>query len=260
MHRIFVSQIIRECPCTVQILSQEEVHHAVRVLRLGEGDRVELTDAAGSEFIAEIKRALINQTADSSLEVLCLEKIEIKRESQVQVILFQGLPKHDKLEFIIQKAVELGAIKIVPVECERSVAKIRDAKDAAKKTERWNRIAHEAAKQSKRTVEPEVSKPINLKAIPEFLTDDTLKLLAYEGAALKPLSAHLEEAGCRNAVPRRAAIMIGPEGGLTEKEVEQLSEMGFITIGLGPRILRTETAGLALLSIIQYVLGDMGGR
>lgn len=260
MHRLFVGQAIKECPCTVRVESQEEVHHALRVLRLVEGDRIELTDADGREFIAEIKTALLSQTSDSVMEVLCLEKIEIHRESPVEITLFQGLPKHDKLEFIIQKAVELGAVKIVPVECERSVSRIRDAKDAAKKTERWNRIAHEAAKQSKRSIEPGVSEPVKLKAIREFTSQDELKLLAYEGAALKPLMEHLEEARQRDDLQRRVAIMIGPEGGLTDKEVHQLSEMGFITIGLGPRILRTETAGLALLSIIQYVLGDMGGR
>ncbi len=259
MHRIFVDQVIKECPCTVRVESREEVHHALRVLRLSEGDHIELTDSDGSEFKAEIKTAPLNQSADSVMEVLCLEKIEIRRESPVEVTLFQGLPKHDKLEFIIQKVVELGAVKIVPVECERSVARIRDAKDAAKKTERWNRIAHEAAKQSKRAVEPEVSEPVKLKGIHELVSQNGLKLLAYEGAALKPLMEHLEDARRSDDLPRRVAIMIGPEGGLTEKEVHQLSEMGFITIGLGPRILRTETAGLALLSIIQYVLGDMGG-
>lgn len=260
MHRLFVDQVIMECPCTVRVVSQEEVHHALRVLRLSVGDHIELTDADGGEYIAEIKTALLNQTEDSVMEVLCLKKIEIHRESPVEVTLFQGLPKHDKLEFIIQKAVELGAVRIVPVECERCVARIRDAKDAAKKTERWNRIAHEAAKQSKRALEPEVLEPVRLKAIQELTSQDELKLLAYEGAALKPLMEHLEEAQRRDDLQRRVAIMIGPEGGLTEKEVHELSEMGFITIGLGPRILRTETAGLALLSIIQYVLGDMGGR
>jgi 16S rRNA (uracil1498-N3)-methyltransferase len=260
MHRLFVDQVIKDCPCMVRVESQEEVHHALRVLRLSEGDHIELTDAAGGEFIAEIKTALLNQASENVMEVLCLEKIEINRESPVEITLFQGLPKHDKLEFIIQKAVELGAVKIVPVECERSVAKIRDAKDAGKKTERWNRIAHEAAKQSKRAFEPGVTEPIRLKAIREFLSQDELKLLAYEGAALKPLMEHLEEARRRDDLKQRVAVMIGPEGGLTEKEVNQLNEMGFITIGLGPRILRTETAGLALLSIIQYVLGDMGGR
>lgn len=260
MHRIFVDQVIKECPCMVSIESKEEVHHALRVLRLSEGDLIELTDSDGGEFIAEIKTALLSQTSDSIMEVFCLEKIEIRRESPIEITLFQGLPKHDKLEFIIQKAVELGAVKIVPVECERCVARIRDAKDAAKKTERWNRIAHEAAKQSKRAVEPEVLEPVRLKAIQEFTSQDELKLLAYEGAALKPLMEHLEAARRRDDLQHRVAIMIGPEGGLTEKEVHQLSEMGFITIGLGPRILRTETAGLALLSIIQYVLGDMGGR
>lgn len=260
MHRLFVDQVIKACPCTIRIVSQEEVHHALRVLRLGVGDKIELTDADGSEFIAEIQLAHLNQPADSVMEVLCTDKIEIKRESPVQVTLFQGLPKHDKLEFIIQKAVELGAVNIIPVECERSVARIRDAKDASKKTERWNRIAHEAAKQSKRAVEPEVSEPVRLKAMQGLISQEDLNLVAYEGAALKPLSEHLNAFQQQDGNSKHIAIMIGPEGGLTEHEVHQLNEMGFITIGLGPRILRTETAGLALLSIIQYVLGDMGGR
>ena len=131
----------------IRIESPEEVHHALRVLRLGAGDKIELTDSQGSEFVAEIRETVMNSAFESAMEVACLEKIEIKRESPVRVTLFQGLPKHDKLEFIIQKAVELGAVKIVPVECERSVARIKDDKDAVKKTERWNRIAHEAEKQ-----------------------------------------------------------------------------------------------------------------
>lgn len=254
MHRIFVEQKIVTCPSQVRIVSQEEVHHALRVLRLTEGDRIELTDADGREFIAQIKAAHAGQDQDSFMDVVCLEKVEITRESPVQITLFQGLPKQDKLELIIQKAVELGAVRIVPVECDRSVAKIKDAKDAAKKTERWQRIAHEAAKQSKRAVTPVVAEPIKLKAVEAELAPESLKLLAYEGAALEPLSAQL------SGPFSKVAIVIGPEGGLTEKEVGYFEGLGFKTIGLGPRILRTETAGLALISIIQYALGDMGGR
>lgn len=254
MHRIFVDQIVTSCPSQVKIVSRDEVHHALKVLRLTAGDRIELTDQNGCEFIAEIKATEFGQDQESYIEVTCLEKVEIDRESPVQVTLYQGLPKQDKLEMIIQKAVELGAVRIVPVECERSVARIKDAKDAAKKTERWQRIAHEAAKQSKRAITPVVEVPVQLKAIEAQLEPESLKLLAYEGAALEPLSSQLSRS-CD-----KVSIVIGPEGGLTEKEVARLEMLGFKTIGLGPRILRTETAGLALISIIQYALGDMGGR
>lgn len=220
------------------------------------GDRLELTDLEGAEYLAVIRGAQLSQTSDQDpiLLVEAVEKVQVTRESPVRVTLFQGLPKQDKLEFIIQKAVELGAVRIVPVECDRSVARIRDDKDAAKKTERWNRIAYEAAKQSKRSGVPEVLAPVKLKALPELVAEGSLKLLAYEGEALKPLVNHLA------GHPSEVAVMIGPEGGLTEKEIQTLTAMGFITVGLGPRILRTETAGLALISIVQYVLGDMGGN
>lgn len=249
MHRILLDQKILECPSRVRIDSKEEVHHAVRVLRLVPGDQIELSDSEGREVLS-----VIRSVDHGLLELECLSFREIRRESAVKVTLYQGLPKHDKLEFIIQKAVELGAVKIVPVVCERSVAKIRDDQDASKKTERWNRIAHEAAKQSKRTIEPEVGKPVSLKHLAALSETSALKLLAYEGAFNKPLATHLE------TPVQDVSIFVGPEGGLTEREVQFLESVGFKTVGLGPRILRTETAGLAMLAIVQFALGDMGGK
>jgi 16S rRNA (uracil1498-N3)-methyltransferase len=250
MHRIIINQWITDDASVIRIDQPQEVHHALRVLRLSEGDQVELWDEHGREFVAEI----ISIQRDSYFEVKCIEMRDIKRESPVQVILFQGLPKQDKLEWIIQKAVELGAVKIVPVECERSVARIRDDKDAVKKAQRWNRIAYEAAKQSKRTIEPEVTRPVRIEQVKALSENSELKLAAYEDALQMPLRDVIQQAA------HSVSIFIGPEGGLTENEIERLNTMGFKTVGLGPRILRTETAGMALLAIVQYVLGDMGGK
>lgn len=254
MHRLFTEGLPAENASVIRIENAQEVHHALRVLRLSEGDSVELWDAEGREFIAEI----INVQKDQYFDVKCLTQNNIQRESSVQITLFQGLPKQDKLEWIIQKAVELGAVRIVPVECERSVARIRDEKDAAKKVERWKRIAYEASKQSKRTIEPEVTIPIRLEQVRAFSETTTLKLVAYEDAFQTPLRNVIQSAQAQGATS--VSIFVGPEGGLTASEVDLLGAMGFKPIGLGPRILRTETAGLSLLSIIQYALGDMGGK
>ena len=167
-----------------------------------------------------------------------------------KVYLFQGLPKSDKMELIIQKAVELGAYEVIPVETRRCVVKL-DGKKAAKKVDRWQQIAESAAKQSKRMLIPEIHEVMTYKQALEFAKQLDVKLIPYELAkGMKETREILSEIKPGQSV----GIFIGPEGGFEEEEVAKALEAGAHAITLGRRILRTETAGLAILSVLMFQL------
>ena len=167
-----------------------------------------------------------------------------------RIYLFQGLPKADKMELIIQKAVELGAYEVIPVETRRCVVKL-DGKKAAKKVDRWQQIAESAAKQSKRMLIPHVHEVISFKEALKYAESMDIRLIPYELAKgmqeTKEILAAIEPG-------QSIGIFIGPEGGFEEKEVEAAIEGGAKPITLGRRILRTETAGLAILSVLMFQL------
>ena len=167
-----------------------------------------------------------------------------------RIYLFQGLPKADKMELIIQKAVELGAYEIIPVETKRCVVKL-DGKKAAKKVERWQQIAESAAKQSKRMLIPNVHQVLSFKEALKYAESMDIRLIPYELAKgmqeTKEILAAIEQG-------QSIGIFIGPEGGFEEKEVEAAISEGAKPITLGKRILRTETAGLAILSVLMFQL------
>lgn len=239
MHRCFIndSVIIDE---TFSI-GGDDRNHIVNSLRMKIGEGLEVVGANGS-FLCEI----VNITAED-LRVKAIEELEKQSESHLDIVLYQALAKGDKMDFIVQKASELGVKEIHPINSVRTVVKL-DAKRAKKRIDRLNTIAKEACKQSRRDYIPEVRDIIDLRDIKE----ETL-LVAYETEEEKTLKAKLKE-----LKSNRIAVLIGPEGGFDPKEIEFLSERGAHIVSLGPRILRTETAGLALVSIIQYELGDMG--
>ena len=172
-------------------------------------------------------------------------------ESNVQVTIFQGLPKADKMEYIIQKNTELGAKQIVPVEMVRCVVKL-DSKKEGKKIERWQKIAESAAKQSGRDFIPKVENSINLQKLLNLIQKYDIVLLAYENEEKNTLKNVLKT--LENKKNLKIGIIIGPEGGIDYKEVQKLLGAGAKTITLGKRILRTETVGLAMASIIMYEL------
>ncbi len=241
-HRFYAEEEA-SCPACF-LLSPEDTRHALRVLRLREGDGIELF-AGGLRYEA----VLDSPAPDGRITARVLRPLP-STEPHLQLTLFQGLPKADKMEWIIQKAVELGVHRIVPVRMSRCVVRLED-RDVPRKLERWQRIAREAGKQSGRCVIPEVAPPVDWKDLPAL------------AATLDACAVPWEE--CGGTGPRAFAgahpelhslgIVIGPEGGIDPEEMALLSACTPIT--LGPRILRTETAGLAAAAAFLALYGEM---
>jgi 16S rRNA (uracil1498-N3)-methyltransferase len=230
-------------------ITNEDVNHIYRVLRLNKGDIILVSDGEGREYISKI--------IDISKQTVVCEIVETYdnlSEPPVKITLYQGLPKAQKMELIIQKGVEIGVCRIQPIITQRVVVKT-EGKDISNKLERWRKISEEAAKQSNRGVIPEVLEPITFdEAIEEFKNLD-LSIVPYE----KEKSNGLKRILLDNSSAKNIGIIIGPEGGFDEFEIEKCIKNGIIPVTLGPRILRTETAGIAVSSMILYELGDMGG-
>lgn len=242
MHRFFVdSENINNGKIQID---RADVKHIKNALRLEIGDEIEVCDKMGTDYRCKISKI-------EKEEVFCevLETYKSKGESEIDISLFQGLPKSTKMELIVQKSTELGVKRIVPVEMERCVAKITDKKKEAKKIERWTKIAEEAAKQSKRGIIPEVSEAMSFKDLIEHLQGEDMIIVPYESEEEIGLKTVLKS--CRS---KKINIVIGPEGGFDESEIEALKEIGSHIVTLGPRILRTETAGFTTAALILYEL------
>ena len=221
-------------------ITGDDYHHLRDVVRLKEGDKVRISIDTGENYIGVIE----DFTEDAAIVELTDKAADT--ELKGKMTLFQGMPKSDKLEFIIEKAVELGVSEIVPIMMEFSVVKI-DEKKIISKVERWQKIAEAAAKQSKRSVIPQIMMPMKYKDAVEYAADNTINLVPYEN-----------ESGSKGTIELLKAIkpedsvgiFIGPEGGFSEKEISLAREKGMKTVSLGRRILRTETAALTALSLI----------
>ena len=225
-------------------ITGSDVHHIRSVLRMKPGEQVVISDGRDKDYYCEI-----TELNPGEITVQVLKETEAA-ELPARLILYQGLPKGEKMELIIQKAVELGACRIVPVAMKRSVVKL-DEKKARAKTTRWNTIAESAAKQSGRSICPEVMLPLPFaEAIQKSGSADRI-LVPYENA--RGMQA-TREAMTALAPGQEIAIWIGPEGGFERSEIEALEAAGAQTISLGRRILRTETAGLTALSLCMYHL------
>lgn len=239
MHKFFVEteQINNN---KIKIVN-EDYNHIANVLRMKNGDSVLITNKKSQEtFNCKIEKITAN-------EVICnIINVENKNvEMNVNVDIFQGLPKADKMEYIIQKCVELGVHKIIPVNMKYCIAKI---KDEEKKNIRWNKIAEVAAKQCKRNVIPKIEKSININQLCCELKNYDLVILAYENEENITIKTVLKE----NKNAKNIAVIVGPEGGLSADEVLMLKDEGAKVVSLGNRILRTETAPIAALSMILY--------
>ena len=246
MHRFFVPQLYNE----TMTIEGVDARHISKVLRMQPGAQLQIVSDDGVSALAEIS------AIDSEcVTVHCLEKLAESHEPAVRLILAQGLAKGEKMEFIIQKAVEMGAYSVVPVAMEHSVVRLDGAK-AAKKVERWQKIAESAAKQSKRDLIPQVQ-PVQSMA--EMLTscDCETKIIAYECEDRLSLKAALQAAGAAGGI-HELLLIIGPEGGISEGELELARQAGAVPVSLGRRILRAETAGLVAMSAIFYETGDLG--
>lgn len=223
-----------------------DVNHIVNVLRMKPEGELLISVKGDWDYLCKIVDI---ETDRVNLKVL--ESME-QRELPVNITLLQGIPKSDKLEMIIQKAVELGVSEIIPVKTKRVVVKI-DEKKVDTKVNRWNAIAESAAKQSKRSIIPKVYEPMSIDNALEIVKDFGVKLIPYENAdgidKTRKILDNMDKT-------KNIAVFIGPEGGFEESEVERIKNSGFEVITLGKRILRTETAGLALLSNIMIRLED----
>jgi len=223
-----------------------DVNHIANVLRMKPGEELLISVKGDWDYLCKIVGI---ETDRVNLKVL--ESME-QRELPVNITLLQGIPKSDKLEMIIQKAVELGVSEIIPVKTKRVVVKI-DEKKVDTKVNRWNAIAESAAKQSKRSIIPKVHEPMSIDNALEIVKDFGVKLIPYENAdgidKTRKILDNMDKT-------KNIAVFIGPEGGFEESEVERIKNSGFEVITLGKRILRTETAGLALLSNIMIRLED----
>lgn len=225
----------------------QDVNHIKKVLRAKIGDELQICNSQnGENFLCDIEEI-------RSEDILCKikQKIEEKVESNIEVTVFQGLPKADKMEYIIQKSVELGAYDITPVEMKRCIVKLNE-KDKEKKIQRWQKIAEVAAKQCKRDIIPKINNITNVKLICNIIQNYDIILVAYEKEKERTLKSELKKIKEYNQ--KNIGIIIGPEGGLDEDDVKLLEESGAKVITLGNRILRTETVALNVLSNIMYEL------
>lgn len=234
-------------------ITGDDVKHIYKVLRLSEGEKIVLNDCNGIEYLCEI-----SNVSKTEVLVKILENLEINNESSIEIYLFQGLPKAQKMDLIVQKGTELGVKEFIPVITERVDVKL---KGDFKKLDRLNRIALEAAKQSKRSIIPKVLEPISFDDMIAKCNEMDLFLVPYENAdnfGIKGVVADLREKHTFNTV-KKIGIMVGPEGGFEQSEIDRLKNEGAYIITLGSRILRTETAGFVAASLIQYEMGDLGG-
>lgn len=227
------------------LLSPEDLHHARKVLRLRLGEQAEVF-FCGKRFLSDI-----SVTDTGEIELLPRKELQ-STEPHLSVTLFQGLPKGDKMDFIVQKAVELGASRIVPVVFSRCIVRLSNA-ESEKKLDRWRRIAREAGKQSGRCIIPEILPPVQIAELHSFFSSCEHITVPWEECPEGgPLSFSKRYPSIASL-----GIVIGPEGGITQEEVEYCKQYGCETITLGKRILRTETAGLAALSVFFGLYGEM---
>ena len=227
-------------------ITGEDVNHIKNVLRMRSGDGIILCDGEGMVYDATIKEfepgqvtCYVTKAGLADTELPC------------RIVLFQGLPKKDKMELIVQKAVELGASEIVPVQMARTIVKLEDPKKEARKIERWQSIAESAAKQSGRGIIPQVSSVISFKQALARAAEIEYNMIPYEKAEDLVSSRQVIK---DTAGKKSIGIFIGPEGGIDESELQLALNAGVQPISLGRRILRTETAGLTALSLIMFEL------
>lgn len=230
-------------------LSGSDVNHMKNVLRMKPGEMVRIQDGQGISYTCRI---LGYEEKEAVLEIQKTETADTELPSDIW--LFQGLPKGDKMDWIVQKAVELGALRIVPFAAGRSVVRL-DEKKREKKTARWQAIAKSAAQQCGRAVIPQVSSPVSFSEALDQASGLDVVLIPYE--LEKGMRGTAERIGSIRP-GQRIGVFIGPEGGFDAEEIEKAKAMGACPVSLGSRILRTETAGLTALSILMYHLESEG--
>lgn len=249
MHRFFVdrSQVTED----KVFITGGDVNHIKNVLRMKTGDEIQVSDGSN-----RVRLCRISQMEGEEIEAKILSVEESFAELPAQIYLFQGIPKGDKMEWIIQKAVELGVYAIVPMMTNRVVVKL-DKKKEENRLKRWNLIAESAAKQSGRTVIPEVLPVMGFEEVCNNIQEFECKMIPYECAKGMKQTQKLVE-GIQPG--NRVGILIGPEGGFEKDEVEMALQNGIEAVSLGNRILRTETAGMVVLGVMMFYLESQYGN
>lgn len=245
MYHFFVEQ--EQIGAAAVSVTGSDVNHIKNVLRMKPGEEVLISSRTGGDYLCKV--------AEIRPEEVQLEILEVREsgmELPARIHLFQGLPKGDKMELIIQKAVELGVYRIIPVDTKRTVVRL-DAKKEESRRKRWNAISESAAKQSKRSLIPEVERVMSFSEALAEAEDYGLKMIPYECAdGIRQTRELISKA----AAGMDIAVFIGPEGGFEEEEIEKAQAAGVLPVTLGKRILRTETAGLCILSALMLHLEE----
>ena len=227
----------------------DDVNHIKNVLRQKSGDKITICDTSKEQdYLCEI-----DKIEEKSIGCNIIEKLENNTESNVKVTIFQGLPKADKMELVIQKSVELGVYDITPLQMKRCVVKLNE-KDKLKKIQRWQKISEVAAKQCGRNIIPKINNIVNVKEVCNLCNEYDIVLIAYENEKENTLKKELKNLKKLDKEEIKVAVIIGPEGGIAPEEIKMFEENGAKIITLGNRILRTETVALSVLSIIMYEL------
>lgn len=240
MPRFFIEPVQGD----VAVVTGADAHHLSRVLRIRVGEKLTLCDGCGTDYFGEVSAV----SADA-VQVNILERCATVAEPTLSVTLYQGLPKSEKMEFIVQKAVELGAARVVPVATTRSVVRLK-GDEATKKQLRWQKIAAEAAGQSGRGTIPAVGEVLTFSKMLDTLRAENA-IVCYEGGG-EPLSQMV------TPDTKSLSVIVGPEGGFEPSEIEQLQAAGVKVVTLGNRILRCETAPIVALSVIMQLSGNLG--
>jgi len=209
------------------------------------GSMITLTDSSGNDF-----RGRVLRFSEEEVSVLIFDTFSSSTESSLEIILLQALPDKERMEWIIQKATELGVSRIIPFKSERSIS-LEERETRQKKAHRWQEIAIKAVQQSRRAKVPRVEYCPSFHKALEVCGEESLKLILWEKDG-----EHLKNV-LRQYSPKKIYTMVGPEGGFSEEEIMLAKERGFIPVKLGQRILRTETAAITLVGILQYELGDL---
>lgn len=249
MHKFFVPP--ENFGLDEAVIIGDDVKHIYKVLRLGKGEKISINNLNGKEFIGEI----VNLTKEK-VTVKILEQLDAICESNINIHLYQGMPKASKMDGIVQKGTELGVNKIIPLWTKRVI--IRRGEASQSKVDRWKKIAIESCKQCKRNTIPTIEQGIDMKELYLRLKSYDLIIVPYENSedsGIKAVKEKLNEKEIKNI-----AIIIGPEGGFETDEIEKLKALRGEIVTLGRRILRTETAGVIASAIIQYEFGDLGGE
>lgn len=238
---------------TINIIGGD-VNHIKNVLRKKEKEKIEIciigNEEKGIDTISEIKKI-----EENCIKCRILEYKVSETEGKIQVTIFQGLPKSDKMELVIQKSVELGVYEIYPTEMKRCIVKLKE-QEANKKIARWQKISEVAAKQSGRNIIPQIKEKVNIKQVCNLVKDYDKLIVAYEEEKENSLKSELKSIKSKDKENIKIAILVGPEGGIDLAEIEELRKAGAVIVTLGKRILRTETVALNVLSNIMYELEE----